>query len=171
MKYLDEHYTHARVHEALRAQITAILSGAGFAVIGWGLAKDTGAIQASALGVAVMVIGTLSYYLTYLHFNRIDAHLAAARALRNDLETRLSQNAPPGAITIGAARLQFSSTKRGSLARTWHWVSAMIVVAGGLLFLFGLSHLIGLDKWAFWVTPHQWPQDAPRKAVQQILYG
>jgi hypothetical protein len=137
MNYLNEHYAHARAHEVLRAQVVGFLTAAAIAVTGWAITQASdNPITIFSLGLGVVAIGVLSMRLTYLHTNRFDAHLNAARKIRGDLAQRLTRT--PGSVSIDDARKAFADKKRGELSRTWYVVSAMIAVSGIALCIFGL---------------------------------
>jgi len=145
--YLDEHYTHARTHEALRAQIVGILTAAALVVIGWAITQSLAHTQISVVGVGVIAIGLLSWRLTYLHTNRIDAHLDAARTIRDNLDGRLTR--APGSISIADARGAFRAKKRGELSRTWYLMSVVVTCSGLAISLYGTAPTFSRRVWQY----------------------
>lgn len=144
VQYMNEHYNHARTHESLRGQITSILCGAALAIIGFGLGKDASGIGMVGLGLGAFCLGLLNYRVNKLHNNRFDAHAATAGFVRNKLEERLLQNESQTTITTRQARKKFDEVKRGSLSRTWNYVSLVICIAALLLVAYGVVYAFGI---------------------------
>jgi len=139
VQYMNEHYNHARNHESLRGQITSILCGVAFVIIGFGLGKDVGGIAIVGLGIAAFCLGLLNYQVNELHNNRFDAHAQAAGFIREELEKRLLQTEPQNSITTKQARDEFDKLKKGSLSKTWNYVSLAICIAALLLVAYGVA--------------------------------
>jgi Tryptophan-associated transmembrane protein (Trp_oprn_chp) len=132
IEYMNEHYAHARDHEALRAQITSILCAAAFVLIGLAISKDAPAGWVRAVvGIVVIALGGMNIWINWLHNNRFDAHVAAADKILEDLGNK---------DQINAARSKFKQIKKGSLSATWYSVPILVCVAGVLLVFYGACH-------------------------------
>ena len=122
----EENYAHARDHEHLRAQVTAILVSAAFVLIGLAIDKLEGLILYFVSALAI-VIGLLNIRLIKLHTNRFDRHVDIARQAKAKLEGQ-------SAVT----NITPSIEKIGSLENTWLLVATLPVIAGITLVLLKL---------------------------------
>lgn len=109
-----ENYAHARDHESLRAQVTAILVAAAFVLIGLALDKLSGT-RLIYVSVAAIVIGSLNIWLVILHNNRFDRHVAIAREAKSQISV----------VEAGTNLRKF-----GNLGASWLLVAALPVMAG-----------------------------------------
>lgn len=135
LAYANEHYAHARDHEHLRSQVTAILSAASMVLVGLGLEKlDASSPQIAVIGLIVIGLGALNLRLNFLHKNRFDAHVAAARASMEALEG--------GAECIKNSRKAFDAVKRGGLSKTWNMLPVAMILLGLAMTLFGVSPIV-----------------------------
>lgn len=122
----EENYAHARDHEHLRAQITSILVGASFVLLGLavsGQIKPHAILFSSAISI---LIGILNVWLVILHNNRFDRHVDIARKAKHLLTGDESLN------------LDSKIHKRGSISTTWTLVASLPILGGlclGLLLL------------------------------------
>lgn len=115
----EENYAHARDHEQLRAQVTALLVAAAFVLIGLAYAKDAEATTIRyAAGMAIS-IGVLNVGAVLIHNNRFDRHVQIARNARN-LIFQLEDFKP-------------SLEKRGSLSAVWVAIAALPIFGGCVL--------------------------------------
>ena len=138
--YAEEHYAHARDHEYLRAEITAILAAAAFVVIGFAT-NLTGELR-SVAAVLAIVISLLNTWLIWLHNNRFDMHVSIAQqarwrmtmlALGEDWKGRKRQSEDPCEISPEAGK-----KKQGNLGFSWMAVSLLPSVAGAYLLILPL---------------------------------
>lgn len=117
----EENYAHARDHENLRAQVTAILVAAAFVLVG--LALDKGAIGVKLIFAAIfaILIGVLNIVLVFIHNNRFDMHVSVA------------ENARKKIADLHAPR---EVKKKWSLYKAWLVVASLPILAGlGLLII------------------------------------
>jgi hypothetical protein len=61
IQYMNEHYAHARDHEALRGQITSILCAAAFVLIGLVLEKEVPGRVLVAVGIVTIILGIYKF--------------------------------------------------------------------------------------------------------------
>lgn len=118
----EENYAHARDHEHLRAQITAILVAAAFVLIGFAIDKKSTNSTLVYVGIFSILIGVLNVYLVRIHNNRFNRHVEIARnakskiAVLDDFEPMLE--------------------KKYSLSNAWVIVASLPIIAGlGLIVL------------------------------------
>lgn len=117
----EENYAHARDHEHLRAQVTAILVSAAFVLIGLAIDKLEGPMLYFVSALAI-IIGLLNIELIKLHTNRFDRHVDIARQAKAKLEGQ-------SAVTS----ITPSIKKIGSLENVWLLVATLPVIAGIIL--------------------------------------
>ena len=115
----EENYAHARDHEHLRAQVTAILVAAAFVLIGLAIGKDLDRRELRYVAALSILIGLLNVVLVVIHNNRFDLHVSIARDARH---------------RISAVEAETKISKRFSLSAAWQLVASLPVLAGlGLL--------------------------------------
>lgn len=117
----EENYAHARDHEHLRAQITAILVAAAFVLIGLTIDKDVSSSTCVYVALFSILIGSLNIYLVKIHNNRFDRHVEIARNAKSkiaDLE-----------------HFEPHTKKTYSLGNAWIIVASLPIGAGLGLFI------------------------------------
>ena len=121
----EENYAHARDHEHLRGQITAILVAAAFILIG--LAVDKGSDRSTLIyvGISAVSIGALNVYLVLIHNNRFAMHVDIARNAKSKI-AQLEEYIP-------------KIRKRFSLGGAWCLVACLPIFAGVGLTLLALN--------------------------------
>jgi hypothetical protein len=143
--YAEEHYAHARDHEYLLAEITAILTAAALVVIGLAMNNNLTGDFLNVTAILAIIIGLLNAWLIWLHNNRFKMHVSIAQqarwrmtmlALGEDWKGREKPSEDPCDIEPEADK-----KKRGSLAGSWIAVSFPPVIAGVYLLIGNL----GLD--------------------------
>jgi len=118
---VEENYAHARDHEHLRAQVTAILVAAAFVLIGLTIDTQLSGIRITYVAVMAILIGVLNVIVVLIHNNRFNRHVAIARYAKQQIAT---------------VEVDTDVPKFLSLAIAWVVVASLPIVAGiGLLFI------------------------------------
>jgi positive regulator of sigma E activity len=118
----EENYAHARDHEHLRAEVTAILVAAAFVLLGLALDKDLQGATLVYVSALVVIIGVLNVMLVVIHNNRFEWHVSIARAAKDQL---------------GSVDAVSTVTKKLNLAAAWLVVASLPIVAGVWFLLIG----------------------------------
>ena len=118
----EENYSHARDHEHLRAQITAILVAAAFVLIGLAIDKQSANSTLVYIAISAIAIGIINVHLVRIHNNRFDRHVEIARNAKSQIAT-LKEYKP-------------TLEKKFSLSAAWIIVASLPIIAGtGLIAL------------------------------------
>lgn len=120
----EENYAHARDHEYLRAQVTAILVAASFVLIGLALDKGIGGAKLIYVAIIAILIGVLNVFVVVIHNNRFDRHVSIARNAKEQIAN----------VTVGT-----DVSKYLSLSTAWLLVASLPIFSG--LGLFVLAYL------------------------------
>lgn len=140
--YAEENYAHGRDHEHLRAQVTAILTAAGFVTVGLALGQDAAMAAREYTMVAATALSALNLWLIALHTNRFDWHVAKAREARRRMTLIAvgdSWAQHEGQPTIDPCDIEpkGKAKKWGCLATSWSLVALLPVASVAYLLLQG----------------------------------
>lgn len=121
----EENYAHARDHEHLRAQITAILVAASFVLVGLAIDKEPGSSAVTFMIIAVAVLSLTNVSLVFMHNNRFERHVDIARQAKDEI-LKLDGSTAPAELTFS---FEPERKKWGALAITWVFVAALPILA------------------------------------------
>lgn len=85
-RFYDEHATHARQHEDLRAKATSTMAAIGAALVGLAGVDGIGLDDVPA-GCLVVVVSTLGAALNIKHYERFKFHSQVLAACRKEIES------------------------------------------------------------------------------------
>jgi hypothetical protein len=92
-KFMNEHATQARQHEALRERSTSFILAISAAVIGFlatMIRNSSGASFTTPLGLFLVLLGTFGIILSYKHYERNRLHTEILRGFRRELDRVLT---------------------------------------------------------------------------------
>ncbi|MBO9408816.1 hypothetical protein J7399_15375 [Shimia sp. R9_1] len=136
LAYANEHYAHARDHEHLRSQVTAILSAGSIVLLSVAIDKfRTDSLLTIIASIMVVLLGALNLRLNILHSNRFRAHVNAAQKALKGVEGTSDKDT----ITIAACRSVFEEAKKGSLSSTWNLLPWLLMILGLCLAVYSLG--------------------------------
>ncbi len=115
----EENYAHARDHEQLRAQVTALLVAAAFVLIGLAIDKATDPLTSRSVAGMALMIGILNVLVVVIHNNRFDRHVEIARHARREIYPLDDFNPKRGKLL--------------SLSTAWIAVATLPIVGGFVL--------------------------------------
>jgi hypothetical protein len=140
LAYMTEHYEHARSHEHLRSNMSALSTAAAFAIIGAAVQLKHGDLWSwLAAGAIVVAIAGIGMRISAIHRNRSDAHGEAAGEIRKKLENELWLNGGLG-IKPSDARKKFDTMKSPvSLNDAWDGIHFITIIIGLVMILVGVA--------------------------------